>query len=414
MTPSVETDDEFRARVRDFLAVNADVEGWRRDRFGRAPDDGATNEVRLRRNRRCMTLLHEAGLGALSWPQRYGGQGLTKRHQVIFNQEVAPFSLPLTMFIIGQGMCGPTLLAYGTEEQRDRYLPPLLRGEEIWCQLFSEPGAGSDLASLRCRADRDGDSWVINGQKVWTSGAHNARFGLLLARSDAASMRNAGLTAFVVDMDNPGVDVRGLVEMTGVTRFNEVFFTDCRLAAGSVIGTVGEGWRCAITTLMNERVSIGTSSPGGYGFPSSVLIDEARRTRRLAEPVLRDEIARIVVEERLVEFLGMRVTEALLAGVEPGPEGSIAKLAGTRLSKRSAALAMEIVGPQAIAWDPAFPGGRTWADVTSAAPGLSIAGGTDEILRNILAERVLGLPRDARPETATASQLERTGADHER
>lgn len=403
MTPEL-TDEQFRAKIQHFLTRHADAEGWRRDKYGRAPLDGAPNDVRLERNRRCLSLLHEEGLGAISWPTAYGGQGLTNRHQVIFNQEVADHSLPLAMFIIGHGMCAPTLLAYGTEAQKDHHLPPLLRGDEVWCQLFSEPGAGSDLAGVRCRADRDADGWVVNGQKVWTSGAHNSSFGLLLARSDSTTSRHTGLTTFIVAMDNPGVEIRPLVEMTGTSRFNEVFFTDCKLGPGAVLGEVGAGWRHAITTLMNERVSIGTSSPGGYGFPSSVLIEEARLNDQVNDPVLVDKLASIVIAERLVEFLGMRVTEALLSGAEPGPEGSIAKLAGTRLSKASAALALELVGAASLAWDAADSAGSTWADVAISTPGLSIAGGTDEILRNIIAERVLGLPRDPRPNPTNPSR----------
>jgi len=391
------SDDEFRAKIRGFLARHGEPEGWLRDEYGRAPDDNAPNEVRLARNRRCLELLHKEQLGAIAWPVEYGGQGLTNRHQVIFNQEAADYSLPLTMFIIGQGMCAPTVLKYGTDAQKNRYLPSLLGGEEIWCQLFSEPGAGSDLASVSCCADRDGDGWLINGQKVWTSGAHNATFGLLLARSDTTAARHAGLTAFIVPMDSPGIEIRGLMEMTGATKFNEVFFTDCHLVPEAVLGEVGEGWRCATTTLMNERVAIGTGSPGGYGFPSSVLFQEARRRSCSSDVAVIDKIASIVVAERIVEFLGMRVTETLLAGTEPGPEGSIAKLAGTRLSKESAALAMEIAGLASVAWDSSIAGGETWADVMTATPGLSIAGGTDEIMRNILAERVLGLPREPRP-----------------
>ncbi|CAN5407235.1 acyl-CoA dehydrogenase [soil metagenome] len=397
------SDDSFRTKIQDFLARYADEEGWRRDRYGRAPLDNASNEIRLARNRRCLNLLFENGLGAISWPQQYGGQGLTNRHQVIFNQEVASYSLPLGMFIIGHGMCAPTVLAYGTEAQKDRHLPPLLSGDEIWCQLFSEPNAGSDLAGVQCRAEADGDGWVVNGQKVWTSGAHNAAFGLLLARSDSTSSRHAGLTTFIVDMHSPGVETRPLVEMTGTARFNEVFFTDCRLGPDAVLGEVGAGWRNAITTLMNERVSIGTSSPGGYGFPSAVLIEEAQRTKQTENRAIRDKLASIVIAERIVGFFGMRVTEALLSGAEPGPEGSLAKLAGTRLSKESAAFAMQLVGPASLAWDSTDTAGATWAEVATSTPGLSIAGGSDEIMRNILAERVLGLPRDPKPQLGANS-----------
>jgi alkylation response protein AidB-like acyl-CoA dehydrogenase len=397
-------EEEFRRIVRAFLAEHAEREGWMRDEYGRAPSDDAPNEVRLARNRRCLTLLHEAGLGAISWPTEYGGQGLTNRHQVIFNHEVAGYSLPLGMFIIGHGMCAPTLLAYGTDDQKHRHLPPLLRGEEIWCQLFSEPGAGSDLAAVQCRAEQDGDDWIITGQKVWTSGAHNAAFGLLLARSDPSAARHAGLTTFIVDMAHPDVDVRGLRDMSGASRFNEVFFNECRLGPGALLGEVGAGWRNAITTLMNERVSIGTS-PGGFGQPSGVLIAEARRRGIGPEPALVDRLADVTIAERLVELLGQRVSEALLAGTEPGPEGSLAKLAGTRLSKRSAALALEIVGPASIAWEPGVDSaqsggsGSAWATVQAHTAGLSIAGGTDEIMKNILAERALGLPREPRSET---------------
>lgn len=391
------TDDQWRDKIRAFLAKYADAEGWRRDKYGRAPLDSAPNDVRLARNRRCLSLLHENGLGAIAWPRKYGGQGLSNRHQVIFNQEVAHLSLPVTMFIIGQGMCAPTVLAYGDEEQKDRYLPPLLRGDEVWCQLFSEPGAGSDLAGVQCRADRDGEGWVVNGQKVWTSGAHNSSFGLLLARSDRQSSRHSGLSTFIVDMHNPGIEVRPLVEMTGGARFNEVFFTDCHLGPEAVLGEVGAGWRNAITTLMNERVSIGTSSPGGYGFPFAVLLEEARRLGKNHDPVVVDKLVSIFIAERLVGFFGMRVTEALLSGAEPGPEGSLGKLSGTRLSKESAALALELVGPPSLAWDPSDAAGATWSDVAVSTPGLSIAGGSDEIMRNILGERVLGLPREPKP-----------------
>jgi len=341
-----------------------------------------------------LSLLHAAGLGAIAWPVEYGGQGLTNQHQVIFNQEVASYSLPLTMFVIGHGMCAPTLLAFGTEAQKSRFLPPLLRGDDIWCQLFSEPNAGSDLAKVQCRATPDGDGWRITGQKVWTSGAHNAAFGLLLARSDPSSARHAGLTAFIVDMHNPAVTIRGLRDMTGNTRFNEVFFDDAPLPADAVIGDVGTGWRSAINTLMNERVSIGTSPAGGYGHPIGVLIAEARRCHRLDDRAMVDKIVSLLIAERLVELLGMRVTEAMLAGSVPGPEGSLAKLAGTKLSKDTAALAMELVGADSIAWDDAETTRSTWASVQTSTPGLSIAGGTDEVMKNILAERVLGLPRE--------------------
>ena len=390
------SDDDLRHLVRAFLAHHAPREGWMRDEHGRPPGDDAPNDVRVARARRCLTLLFDAGLAAISWPRAYGGQDLTNRHQVVFNEEAAAYALPLDIFIIGLGMCAPTVLAHGTEPQRSRYLPPLLRGAEIWCQLFSEPEAGSDLAGLRCRAESDGDSWVVSGQKVWTSGAHNAAFGMLLARSDPSSSRHGGMTMFIVDMSLPGIEIRPLRQMTGASRFSEVFFDGCRLESDAVLGEVGQGWRTAITTLMNERVSIGTSNPAGYGHPSSALAAEARRRGRIEDPVIVDRICQLAIKERITGLLGKRVTEALLAGVQPGPEGSLAKLSGTQVSKDSAALAMEIVGPAAVAWADDSGPAAAWAAVQCSVPGLSIAGGTDEIMRNILAERVLGLPREPR------------------
>lgn len=398
--PDDPSDDEFRRTVRAFLAEHGERESWLRDEHGRIPDDTAPNDVRLARQRRCLSLLHEAGLGAISWPPEYGGQGLGNRHQVIFNQEAADYSLPLSMFMIGHGMCAPTLLAVGTDAQKSRYLRPLLTGDEIWCLLSSEPGAGSDLAAVQCRAARDGDDWVVTGQKVWTSGAHNAAFGLLLARTDAASSRHEGLSTLIVDMTRRGVDVRPLREMTGAARFNEVFFDGCRLPADALLGDVGAGWRNAITTLMNERVSIGTS-PGGFGHPYRVLVAEARRHGSIIDRRLVDRLARVAIDERILELLGKRVTESMLAGTTPGPEGSVAKLMGTKLSKASAALAMEIVGPASAAWA-ADDSGGSWAHTLEHAAGLSIAGGTDEIQKNILAERVLGLPREPRTEATTS------------
>jgi alkylation response protein AidB-like acyl-CoA dehydrogenase len=393
------SDDDYRRSVRAFLLEHAASEGWLRDEFGRIPDDTAPNDVRLHRQRCCLSMLHEAGFGAISWPAEYGGQGLTNRHQVIFNQEVAHYSLPLSMFIIGHGMCAPTLLAVGTDEQRSRYLRPLLAGTDIWCLLSSEPGAGSDLAQVQCRAEPDGDDWIVTGQKVWISGAHNSEFGLLLARTDPTSTRHAGLSTFIVDMRSPGVDVRPLHDMTGAARFNEVFFDRCRLPSDAVLGKVGDGWRNAITTLMNERVSIGTS-PGGFGHPCRALIAEARRVGKIDDRLLVDRLVQLSIAERILELLGKRVTESMLAGTQPGPEGSIAKLAGTKLSKDSAALAMEIVGPSSIAWESSANGG-SWANTQEHTVGLSIAGGTDEIQKNILAERVLGLPREPRVKTNT-------------
>ena len=343
------------------------------------PDD----TTRMARARTCQRLLFEAGFAGIDWPREHGGQGLGAAEVVAFNQEAAHYDLPITPFVIGLGMCGPTIIAHGTDAQRARYLRPLLSGEEIWCQLFSEPGAGSDLASLRTAAVEVDGTWRLTGQKVWTSGAHNARFGMILARSDPDSARHHGLTMFVIAMDAPGITIRPLRQMNGAARFNEVFLDD--VAVEGVLGEVGEGWRTALTTLMNERVSIG-SGPSNHG----VAFDDLRRIADARGAVERDALARAHTDETLVGLLGQRVTDAILAGARPGPEGSLAKLAGTGAAKRSASLAVALAGPSSLA------GEGPWAEVLCAAPGLSIAGGTDEVLRNVIGERVLGLPREPR------------------
>jgi alkylation response protein AidB-like acyl-CoA dehydrogenase len=331
---------------------------------------------RLARARTCQRLLHDNGFAGIDWPVEHGGQGLGTKEVVAFNQEASHYDLPITPFVIGLGMCGPTIIAHGTDDQKARYLPPLLRGDEIWCQLFSEPAAGSDLASLRTSAVEVDGAWRLTGQKVWTSGAHNAAFGMILARSDPGRTRHHGLTMFVIAMDAPGVTIRPLRQMSGPARFNEVFLDD--VAVEGVLGTVGDGWRTALTTLMNERVSIG-AGPSNHGVPFETL-------RRLpAGPAQRQELARLYGDELLVKLLGQRVTDAILAGAQPGPEGSLAKLAGTAAAKRSASLAVALAGP------------GPFDEALCSAPGLSIAGGTDEVLRNVIGERVLGLPREPRP-----------------
>ncbi len=382
--------EEFRRRAREWLASKAPEHGWLR---GEAPVD-ETEEQRLARARECQRMLHDAGFAGITWPTEYGGQGLTNREQVVFNREASHYELPTTVFIVGLGMCAPTILALGTEEQKRRYLPPLVRGEEIWCQLFSEPGAGSDVAGLEASARRDGDEWVLNGQKVWTSAAHHARFGIVLARSEPDVPKHRGLTMFVLDMQAPGVTIRPLRQMNGQAQFNEVFLDDVRLPADAILGEVNEGWRAAITTLMNERVSIGAGRSSGDAHEAVELIELAQRRARAGDANVRQALADVYVRERILRMLGQRITDAVMAGRVPGPEGSIAKLAGSGLSKRSAELAVDLVGAGATAWAPTEAGADRWADVLLLAPGLSIAGGTDEVLRNVIGERVLGLPKE--------------------
>jgi alkylation response protein AidB-like acyl-CoA dehydrogenase len=295
--------------------------------------------------------------------------------------------------VIGLGMPGPTILELGTEEQKKRYLPKLLSGEEIWCQLFSEPSGGSDVAALITTATRDGDDWVLNGQKVWTSGAQHSDYGAVIARTDATVPKHNGITMFIIDMHSPGVTVRPLKVATGATPFNEVFFDNVRLPADSVIGSVNDGWRAAVVMLRNERVTIGTAaaprtSPLSYDSLSAL----AGKLGTGADPGLGRKLAELYARERSVQLFGQLLREDALAGRDPGPRGSYAKLAGAELSLYAAQVAAEVLGPAAAGSDRADV--RDVLTAIIASPAGSIAGGTNEIQRNIIGERVHGLPKD--------------------
>jgi alkylation response protein AidB-like acyl-CoA dehydrogenase len=380
---------EFRARVRAWFEQHA--------RHRDADDEGAAGG-QLAVAKRFQAALFDAGLAGLSWPERYGGQGLTPEHQRAFNAEAEDYVLPTGPFIIGLGMCAPTLLEFGTEEQRLEHVPRMLRGDEVWCQLFSEPGAGSDVAGLQTRAVRDGDDWVINGQKVWTSGGAYSDFGLLIARTNVDVPKHLGISMFVLDMRAPGVTVRPLRQMTGDSGFTEVFFDDVRIPAENLIGEVDQGWRAVIGTLMNERVSIGAGGGGlgrrvgGGEFDS--LVELARERGVLGDPVLRQSLAGIYIEQRLLELLSDRIRSDVQAGRTPGPEGSIAKLAGNVLKRHATDLATEFLGEAAEAWVPGDEDSLRWSTTLLQTPGDSIAGGTPDIMKNILGERVLRLPKE--------------------
>jgi alkylation response protein AidB-like acyl-CoA dehydrogenase len=381
----VDVEAAFRDQVRSFLAANA----TKRVELGEVPayvprDVGMAFQAALA----------TAGLAGLTVPAEYGGAGLSKRHAELFNEEAADYWLPTGLYTITIGMCVPVLLQFGTEEQKHRHIPAMVSGAEIWCQMFSEPEAGSDVASLRMRAVRDGDEWVLDGQKIWTSSAHYASFGMCVARTDPSLPKHQGLSMFVVPIDAPGVEVRPLVLMTGEHGFNEVLCTDVRIPAANLVGEVNGGWRCAIAMLMNERVALGASGNSLVSGRADVLIEAARRAGRATDPVLRQELADLYIREEVLGYVAMRVRAAVDAGRAPGPEGSIAKLMGSDLVKRAAAVAGRIEGARVAAWS--ADDGHAARTVRSmlSAPSLSIAGGTTEIQRNIIAERVLGLPKD--------------------
>ena len=344
------------------------------------------------------------GLAWVHFPEGYGGLGVSPGLQEIANSSLRRAGAPVNAMRnpIGLGMGAPTVLTHGSEEQKRRYLRPLFTCEEIWCQLFSEPGAGSDVASLSTRAIRDGDEWVVNGQKVWTTLAHRARWGMLVARTDPEVPKHRGLTYFVVDMHGPGVEVRPLRQMTGEAEFNEVYFTDVRIPDAERLGDVGAGWHVALTTLMNERVSIGGAvTPRGGGF-----IGEAVRIwkdRGHADPARRDELMKLWVEAETVRLTNIRASQARKLGT-PGPEGSTAKLAYAELNKKITAFCIGLLGPAGMLYgsyamvrpEDAGGYGREIDKMFLRARANSIEGGTSEVMRNILGERVLGLPGDVR------------------
>ena len=391
-TTREESADEaaFREKARTWLRDNAPTSAVAGTQGVAADPNEATDAVTAAKQ--FQAKLFDAGLAGLTWPQEYGGQGLTSRHRRIFEEEASPYPLPTGIFIIGFGMCGPTVLEHGTEEQKNRYIAPMLRGDEIWCQLFSEPGAGSDVAGLQARAVETEDGWLLNGQKVWTSGAHYCDYGLVIARTDPDQPKHRGITMFIVDMNAEGVTTRPLRQITGESHFNEVFFEDVHIPRENLVGEVNDGWRCAITTLMNERVSIGSS--GGDGDPIEPYVTLLRRRGLEDDPVARDEVASLYVRQRVQRYLGMRLNESLRMGTAPGPLGSVAKLHGSIISQVSSQMGVDLVGLDAVAWEDDEQGADRWAQAVLQSPGSVIAGGTSDIQRNIIGERVLGLPKE--------------------
>ncbi len=355
---------------------------------------------RIERGRTYRRLLAEAGLAGLAYPTDIGGRGLTAEHAAAFDRVSRPLLPPEdAMFAIGLGMAIPTIVAHGSVDQQRRFVPPALRGDEIWCQLYSEPGAGSDLAGLTCRAVRDGDEWIVTGQKVWTSGAQHADLGILIARTDPSLPKHRGITMFAIDMRQPGVTVRPLVQMTGVSEFNEVFLDEARVPAEWVIGEVNGGWSLAVALLAHERSSLGrgtTTADGGRSkagrqpLPFTALLERATEQGRLDDPNVRQELAAVYMGERLIPW-----------GAQRGLHPSIGKLWRTIQGRRAAQLAHELGGAVATAWEVGDVDADVFAYHVLNCRGMSLGGGTDEIQRNTLGERVLGLPREPGPDRDT-------------
>ncbi len=342
--------------------------------------------------------LHAGGWVGLHWPREYGGRGATLVEQAIFQQELARAGASPGVNLIGIGMIGPTIMQWGTEAQKRRYLPPMLAGDEIWAQGFSEPEAGSDVASLTTSARLDGDHFVVTGQKVWTSGAHLSDWIELLVRTDPAAPRHQGLSCLIVDLHAPGITVRPLKQITGDESFNEVFFDDVHVPRENLLGGLNEGWMVAITTLMNERVALG--GVAAHERLLAQIVDLARRVRRRGraaaeDPGVRQEIARFATEVKAIQFSGYRRLTRQLTGAPPGPEGSAGKLAGSELALRMLRFAYELLGPYAVLTEtsPHRVGRGAWGRHALGARAMTIAGGTSEIQKNILALRALGLPR---------------------
>ena len=332
----------FRAEVRAFLEHNAERKTGKRQMFrGRYVADAEG----LRRAKEWQAKKADAGFAAITWPTQWGGRGGSQMEQVIYNQEEADYSVPRGVFEIGLGMCIPTMMTYGTPEQLGRYVKPALRGEEIWCQLFSEPAAGSDLAGLRTRAERDGDDWVINGQKIWTSGAHFADFGIIVTRTDPNAPKHQGLTFFHLDMKSKGIEVRRIKQISGQSNFNEVFFTDVRVPDSQRLGKVGEGWKVSLTTLMNERLAVG-DAPGPdfadiFALTRSLELDDGPAIKN---PAVREKLADWYVKAQGLKYTKFRTITALSRGETPGPEASITKAVSASKLQDVASFGIDLAG----------------------------------------------------------------------
>ncbi len=380
----------FRAEARAWLEANAPRRHQDSAQGRSVTHDEETQRRHVESCRRWQRTLYDGGWAGLTWPAEFGGRGGTPAQSMIFSQEESDFDVGAGALSVGLAMVGPTLMAWGTPEQQGQHLEPMLRGEALWCQLFSEPGAGSDLPALITRAEHDGDHFVVNGQKVWTSFAQFADWGILLARTNRTTASREGISYFLVDMTTPGIDVRPLRQATGVAHFNEVFLTDVRIPAANLVGAEGEGWKVARTTLASERMSIGS----GRGTTFADVTALVKALGRDLDPLQRQEVAKAYISFELMRYLGLRVQTSISQGRAPGAEASILKLAVSRQSALLGDLGMVLLGPAGTASGGGIPAADFWRDKFVGQWSVRIGGGTDQMQRNQIGERVLGLPRE--------------------
>ena len=381
---------KFRKTCLDWLEKNAKY----KDKSSKG--DSFANKDLLKDAKAWQKKKYDAGWAMLHWPKEFGGIGASPIERIIWGNEESKFDVPRGIFEIGLGMCGPVMMQYATDEQKERYLPPMAEGKEIWCQLFSEPSAGSDVAGLRSKAIQDGESWIVNGQKVWTSGAHFSDYGILVVRHDPGLEKHKGLTFFFVDMKSPGIEVKPIKQLTGGSSFNEVYFNDVVIPDSQRLGEIGDGWKVAITTLMNERLAVGDAD----GVDANEAFELAKKHDKDGEQLIDNNAVRESIADWYCEASGLKNTKlrtmsALSRGDTPGPEASITKIVSANKLQAIGNFGMDAsdMSGMLMEEDSDFV---KFQMAWMGAAGLRIAGGTDEILKNIIAERVLGLPQEAR------------------
>ncbi len=394
--------EEYAAKARVFLDANAEKkEARKKFVWGEGTDNVSMFEERskeaeeemLRRAKAWQAQRFDNGFAWITGPTEYGGAGLTVAHERAYNQVEREYkTAPLGAFQIGLGMVAPTILAHASQKARDLYLRKMWRADIVGCQLFSEPGAGSDLASVQAKAEKDGDEWIITGQKVWTSGAQFSDIGEIICRTDPGLPKHKGLTGFIVDMRAPGVEIRPLRQMTGGASFNEVFFNEVRVPDDHRLGDVNNGWNVALTTLMNERASIG-SADSGENTMYTRLLEMIRHYELDTDPIVREMLADLYINTKVAGYTSQRATDKMRAGQMPGPEMSIGKMALVNNQKKMNDLVAHVLGAKLVV-DTGEWGTYAWSQLLLGAPGMRIAGGSDDVMRNIVGERVLGLPKD--------------------